>query len=535
MSWLKPPLRIFHQPRAKELKAHSRAPFNQPPLPPLPALPERTDWLRRVVVILCAAGGLGLLSIPFGQFSDFRSEEVLVWGTFLVTLLVAVGGYAIARGDSDNPFVEPTFLLPGYYFVKFGMGAPLIYYWDRYPWHSLLLAERFVTFGIRDNLANACHIIMLGALGFGLGISIKVSGFAQHIPRINWDIDPEGFRRKMIIYTPVPLAISTVLQFIVPVEMLGTVVLFGWILSAMAIVGSYWMFTSEGPERKRWMTYVGVVLLAMLVVGLLSGMVSEFTKPVIMVVWGYLLARKSIPWRVVAPVVCVAFLLVFPWLTLYKYVSWNPATATVEDRVQTTNELLGEIDYTSALELTADRFLARGISTPFPAIFSRYFPAIYPYEEGKSFITELAGLVPRALWEEKPATSIELNRYSIIVGMVAPGTTTSAVFDAVTEYFINFGLPGAFLLSAVHGLYLCLLFQWLVKSASNSCPERGHYIIGAAIFLALFTLNLDFFGFVQLFVLFHVKNIPVWLFIFYLMSRRWGSAPAAALYPWRKS
>ena len=500
-----PPAPHFERSAATEVPPTPQSTLSEPP--------QRIEWARPVLALLCAAGGLGLLSIPFGEFQDYRSDDIIVWGTFLVTLMVAVAGYAIARKDSDNPCVEPTFLLTGYYFFKFGLGALLIYYWDRYPWHSRLLAERFLTFGIRDNLANACHIIALGALGFGLGIALKAASLARYLPRIDWKTDPEGFRRNMILFTPVPLVLSTVMQFIVPVEMLGTVVLFGWVLSAMAIVGSYWLFTSEGQERKRWIIYVASVLGAMLLVGLLSGMVSEFTKPAIMVAWGYMLARKTIPWRVLIPLVSVAFLTVFPWLTMYKYVSWNPASSSVEDRVQATNELWGQLDYTAALELTVDRFFARGIGAPFPAVFSRFFPDVYPYERGKSFITEVAGLVPRALWDDKPQTSIELNRYSRMVGMVAEGTATSAVFDAVTEYFVNFGLPGVFLLSALHGFYLCLVFEWLVR--------RGHFVIGAAIFLALFTLNLDFFGFVQLFVLFHVKNIPAWLFIFYLMSRRW--------------
>lgn len=471
--------------------------------------PRGYDWTWFAVRGGCLLAGIVLLGIPMGEFQRYNMG-IVSWATFLTTLLVCLGGFRIALRNSDNPWVEPSFLITAYYFVKFGFGALVIYYWDQYPWHSQYLAERFFMYGIRDHLGNACQIILVGAVGFGFGLSVSPGPIVKYLPRVMWEVDEERFRRNLWLFTPIPLGISTVLQFLVPVEAVGSVVLLGWVLTAMAIVATYWMFTSTGADRKQWIIYVIGIGVAMLAVGLITGMVSEFMKPAVMVAWGYMLARKQFPWKTVGIVVLVGFLTIFPWMTIYKYVSWNEMP--LEQRLEVTKEMMHQLSFVESLELTVDRFLARGVGAPFPAIFSRFYPEVYPYEWGRTFLIELEGLVPRVLWEDKPQTSVELNKYSMIVGLVGEQSKTSAVFDAVTEYFINFGLPGVFFCCIIHGFYMNFLFEWLVR--------RSHYLMGAAVYLALFTLNNDFFGFMQLFVLFHIKNFPVWIFLFYLMSRR---------------
>ena len=85
------------------------------------------------------------------------------------------------------------------------------------------------------------------------------------------------------------------------------------------------------------------------------------------------------------------------------------------------------------------------------------------------------------------------------------------MFDAMSEYHVNFGAAGVFFLSALHGLYINLLYRWLMS--------RLDYVIGASIYFALILMNADFFGIGIVFVS-HTRVLPVWLILFYFLSRR---------------
>ena len=144
------------------------------------------------------------------------------------------------------------------------------------------------------------------------------------------------------------------------------------------------------------------------------------------------------------------------------------------------------------------------------------YPDVYPFEFGQTFLVELQTLIPRIVWPEKPNISIELNRYTSAVGMLREydeydESVTSATFDAISEYYLNFGTAGVFFLSMLQGYYLRVLYEWLVR--------RSIYEIGGSVYLVLFFSNHDFFGVAQSFVS-HTRQLPVWLFILYLMSRR---------------
>jgi hypothetical protein len=130
-------------------------------------------------------------------------------------------------------------------------------------------------------------------------------------------------------------------------------------------------------------------------------------------------------------------------------------------------------------------------------------------------LLELETFVPRFVWPHKPELNPELNRYSAAVGIVREGDGTSAVFDAVSEYYVNFGAPGVFSLSVLHGWYISLLTAWCMRNLKG--PMAG------AMSMAVFFTNPEFFGVGQA-VNVHIKLLPVWVLYLYVLSRKTGNA-----------
>jgi hypothetical protein len=262
-----------------------------------------------------------------------------------------------------------------------------------------------------------------------------------------------------------------------------------------------------------------VICATSLCLGLLTGQLGEVLAPLVFMVFGFMLARRKLPWRALLVIVPVAFLLVFPFLTVYKYTAQNHPDSPLSERVLFAVERFATLDYRTGVELTMDRFVARMAATALPAIFSRFYPDVYAFEHGRTFGTELSSLVPRIVWPDKPFVAVELNRYSAAVGLVREGGTTSAVFDAVSEYYVNFGPVGVLVFCFLHGVYVNILGAWF--------SDRLQAPLGGAMNMAVFISNPEFFGVGQAFTS-QIKILPVWLLVLYVLSRRRGPCEEAA-------
>ncbi|MEO7653002.1 MAG: hypothetical protein ABIZ80_21280, partial [Bryobacteraceae bacterium] len=458
----------------------------------------------------CIAASIALLVLPEGLSGI--PIPILVWSTAIITFWLARRGFILSRRLGENPWLAPRSLLMMFYFFKFGWGCLIIYYWDSFPWEAIpSLKERFYAFGVRNNLDNACHLALLGAMGLFLGLSLPVNHLIERLPALKWPVGEQQFRSRLILYTPIALVLSIGLRFVLPVTIQQSVIVFGAVVSAMMVIAAYWLtIAKEGPERVKWIVFLSITVGISTTMGFTTGMVQEFLYPVVMVVWGYVLAKQTLPWKTLLVVGPLSFFLIFPWLTIYKYSGAMGPTMKISDRLDVANEKFRMTDYRTGLELTFDRFVARS-STIEPAVYQQFYPKVYPFLMGKSFLLELTALVPRVLWPEKIGLSEELNRYTAGVGMVREGDGTSAVFDLVSEYYINFGLIGVVLFTALQGVYETILFYWLTV--------RTNYLIGASIYAVLFFLNSEFFGLFYIFG-WHTRMVPVWLLIFYFLSRR---------------
>jgi len=445
---------------------------------------------------------------------------LLPWATVAVLLALLIHHRKLARLNGENVWTGVAPLVLGWILLRYGLAALVVYYWDQYEWEVPNMERRFQVYGGRQNLHMGCAVALLGGLGFYSGFRLPVGGLVRMLPDVSWPMDTAKLQRNVVLYAPVGLVLLLFVIPQLPLSIQFAVSLFATITYALIAMVSYWWASSNGAARVRWgIATAGICGFASLL-GLLSGQVGQVFVPSLMVVLGYTVARGSPPWRVLLPAGLAAFFLLCPFLTIYKHsqhsigVVENP---TVEERIHYTRERLEMTSYRAGLELAVDRFIARLCLIEFPSVFSIYYPHTYPYAAGHSFLVEFSSLIPRFLWPDKPQMSPELNRYTATVGMVKEGGNTSAVFDALTEYYVNFGRLGVFLLAALHALYLKVLYHWLISL------DR---LAGTALHLMVFLLNFDFFGVGQIIVA-HTKLIPASILILYVLGRRSSYDPLA--------
>ena len=435
------------------------------------------------------------------------------WATAAITFVLFWKTRQAALRNRENPWTSVAPLTQGWIVARYGIGAVLMFYWDQYEWMVPGLERRYHVLPGREHLLTACVVALLGAIGVYTGFQIKVGGLVRMLPDLSWPVDQDKLQRNALLYAPFGLFVLLYLNPRLPIEIQFMVSLFATLTYALIVMISYWWFTARSGHRLQWALATLSICGVASMLGLLSGQVGQVFVPFMMVLLGYAAARRRLPWRVLIPIGLIAFLLLAPFLTVYKYSKYSMGIQdpSVGDRIDFTRESLDSMSYQAGVELAFDRFVGRMVLIEFPAVFSAYFPNSYEHVNGYSFMVELSSLVPRFLWPDKPQMSVELNRFSQQVGFVEEGNDTSAVFDAFAEYYVNFGYIGVFLLGALHALYLKVLYEWLTRSLD--------WLAGISIHLMVFLLNFDFFGVGQMFVS-HIKLIPVAIIVIYVLGRQ---------------
>lgn len=462
----------------------------------------------------CVVLGAVLLLTPRGTFGTLP-ELPVVWGTALVSGVLATVIFRLTRASGANAWSSAAVLTNLYYFYRFGFGVLVIYYWDRFPWELPYMQARFFQQDARLELANSCHLILLGALGLALGSLLPVAIRESRHPW--WEVDYSAVRARLLAMAPLVGA-----AFYLPesLRVLGGAI--GFASYLLITIASCCLFDPRlRHDRGRWLLIIALAGLCVIPIGLMNGQVGFMVGPVVMVLFGFLLQRGRMPVKSVAVISVLALLFVFPLLTAYKAAAYTRGVGSFKERMQVSQRQLEAVSPRASREMAVDRFVAR-MAQSLPAIFYRYYPDAYPYERGRSFQIELSTLVPRFLWPDKPSMSYELNRYTAGVGLIKEGDETSAVFDAVTEYYVNFGLYGVFFMSIVHGYYI----RWL----GALFTARLHWAVAGALNVGLLLSNPEFFGVVQVFVS-QTRNLPVWIFILYVLTFRRVSIHGRTTFP----
>ncbi len=461
---------------------------------------------------LCLLASVALIELPLNTFFSLGAE-MSVWMTGVVLLGLMVCAYRASVGRHENPWTAAMTVIALFYFVRFGWGALVAYYWGFLPFQAYpMLRNLFQLEGAWNDLPRACHLALLSGMGVFLGAAVPGRRLARALPRLDWQINPAKLQRCVTIYILVVPLLYWLISKLLPPSLVNVALIFASVTDTMFVVLSYFFFNApNGAERVKRGALLGIAYVLALPMAALSGQMVPLLMPGLMILCGWVLARRSVPWKWLIAGIPVLFLVVLPFATYLK-------TSPSHDKLAGALDLYSASPARARIELALSRSVARFSGVQFPAIFSKYYPDVYGYQWGRTFAIESSGLVPRALWRDKPEISGALNAYSVQVGIVQRGSGTSAVFDAVSEYYINFGAPGVFLLSVLHGWVLATMYEWLVPC--------GNYVVGSSIFLWIVVANWDFFGIVQV-ITAQMKGIPIWLLLYRVMSKAYGPRVAS--------
>lgn len=475
---------------------------------PSPWPARRVGLFGAAVPWFCAVVALLLL---FTGRSNFEAlpRPAIIWMTFGFTVLIAVHGYVTARASGMIPWIAPVFVVALFFAVRYGLAAVFIDNWHEYPWQVFTNMRRtFFRFGSWQYLPSGCYLILLFGAGMNIGLTLAAAAGSGG-PRSAWRFDESRLKRGVMLYAPVALFIHAFAHFDLPLTIKFAVSLLGEVINPVIAICSYWLFSSRSrQERLIWGAFVVLLCLVSMRVGLHTGQLVGSLLPWMLAGFGYVLARGAPPWKLLLPAVPVLFLLVLPYLSIYKQA--GKRAIDTETRIRESLVRYERVGTAGRMELTLERTAARFAGAYMPAVYARYYPDAFPYEYGKSFLFELSSLIPRPLWPDKPYLSWELNHYPVRLGLASKDFITTILFDAISEYYLNFGPTGVFVLAILHGLYLQLLYNWLVLYVNP--------VIGSALVITMFLTNEDFYG-IGLMMTAQSKEIPVWLALLYLLSR----------------
>jgi hypothetical protein len=482
-------------------------------------LPRRVAFPIPVVPAMAVIASVILLSMPFGAF-DLMSREWVIWGTSAALLGLAGVAWISARRRRVSVWLDPVFLMMAYFGFKYGFGVVALNYWSALSWvENPGIGSVFERWGIWDHLPLACHLFLLAGLALYLGTSLPAGRLGEVAPALRWRIDERRFRVNLYLYIPIVLVFFVFGRRFLPLVIRDTVMLFGWLTWAILIIAALRVFSPERSGRRMWAGLIVIICGAHIALGLEIGMRGAFVYPLLLVGLGFLLSRGRLPVVSTAVTVVLLVVVVVPWLTYYKI---QVEGMSVPSRAMAASEELVAGGPRGAVERGVEALVGRSVGVAGMApVFIQYFPSLYAFEYGRTFMIHAMHVVPRVIWPDKPNMSEQLNAYTRRTGMISDDDdTTTATFDAVSEYYVNFGVPGVFFLCLLQGYYFRLLHRWLV--------ERSAFLIGPPIFMVLVFINFDFFGIAQS-LLSHTRQLPVWIVVLYLLSRdhRPLSLPAA--------
>jgi hypothetical protein len=451
--------------------------------------------------------GAGVVLIAGPESFLNAPPEITVWITAGVLLAFMIAGWHFAKVRGANPWIAPAFLIMAQYVLRYGIGAIAAYYWRFIPWEVPSMRQAFASGGVWSNLPLACRLAILSGCGMYLGLSMRPSFVAGLLPRINWRVSESKLQSNLFICVPLGLMMYAWLNPYVPKNLSFIAEATVNSANGMVLLGSYYLFSRRRGQLK-WACFVILVYACMMPTAARSGQMVPVLMPALLIVCGYIVARRTLPWAMLLIGAPLAMYYVLPYVAFYKISKLE--TPSVSARLEQANETFSKSTYETRLEVALERTIVRFAGIAFPAVFVQFYPWRYPFEMGRTFLIEATGLVPRVIWKDKPYET-ELNLYSERVGLLPRGSDTSMIFDGISEYYLNFGDIGVFVFSVVNGWYLALLYTWLVS--------LGHHLIGPAIYLALLVGNWDCFG-VVLIASAQLRFLPIWIAIYYLMSHK---------------
>lgn len=461
--------------------------------------------------------GAAILIIAAGQeWVPDLPGDLVMWLTAGILLSMTIYGWCTSRSKGHNPWIAPLYLVAALYFFEYGWGALVAYYWHFLPWEARPAFQKvFLGAGVWSNLPAACRLAILGGLGLFVGLNLPNGFLSLILPRFRWATSDHKLKATVFILAPTVLFICWLLMWKVPTSLAFPVEVLKGTTDGMLLLGTYFCIRGRAGERLKWLIFILIVYGLRIVTTAQDGQMMPVFMPALMLASGYVVARRAVPWAWIAMAVPLAVYVLLPFSAFYKFTRGATVTTdwaqSIQLRLWMASEAFGKSTYQTRLELSLERTIVRFCGIPFPARFLQYYPSFYPFAHGQSYLAEIGDLVPRLLWPQKPEVNRELNTYSEKVRLIQRDSGTSMVFDGVSEYYVNFGSAGVFVFSLLDGWYLSCLYKWLVLD--------GDYLIGSAVFVPLLLNDFALDGVFRVMTL-HFRILPVWVVIYFLMSRR---------------
>jgi hypothetical protein len=221
---------------------------------------------------------------------------------------------------------------------------------------------------------------------------------------------------------------------------------------------------------------------------LVSSLTWGFIHWGIVIVLTYIGATKRIPY-LWGSVIVAFFLAIQPIKKEYRARTWfyEESNLGYGDKILLFGEMIGNAYFGSLSTMnlsdeennisTVDRM--NNLNTMAAIITDT--PSRQPHMHGETYMPLLTKFIPRFLWPEKPLENTG-NSWGVRYGYLSKGTGTSFNLPWVPEMYMNFGLIGVLVLSALVGVG----FAWFSRLFWIKASDPSSYAFGMVIGMPLF-------------------------------------------------
>jgi hypothetical protein len=441
---------------------------------------------------------------------DLNSTDLAAWFGFLAILAMTLWAVWRARGRRENIWVEPSSLFMLFYFFRYGIGCLTINYWDQIPFNTPGLDKAMLV--SKHNLVYGSFLTVVGGLGLLAGTLIPALPTRSILPAIRWQISWPRFWQHSLIFLPVTIVLLLMVSLrphLIPLSVRYIVLLIAEVGGIVACVGIIRYLDSGSSMQRKWLLLSLTFIFLSALIGVPVGMRGNVLKPFFLLFIAYTALRGRLPKKALLLLLPLVVFIVFPWLTLVKEARFSPNPVS---RVEYATQELGQMSTRDKLELASWTFVGRFMAGPsLISRFSNFYPQVIPYAGWKPLRISLEMNLPRLLFPSKGNPGALLNEYSRRVGIIGERDyVTSAVFDAISGYYIMFGPISLFLFCVLQGYLFRVLYDWLVV--------RSFWVFGVVIYLYFFWSSPDFSAiFVQVPSL--IRYLMISIPICYFLSR----------------
>lgn len=447
----------------------------------------------------------GLLAAIAGR-SLFEGLDLRILLVALGLVSVGVLAWGYQRRDRSLPvFVDGRYVTLVLSVVRYAGGAILICVWEELFQGSDRWRGYYQQWADDSVLSTVVFMSATGILALFSGLYAWGNSKPDRGAPADW-LELERYRRGA---TPLVamVGVMAIVERALPVElryMATTVVSAGNPLLILTLASG---FASRGRSaRIGWYALAAASAIPAAAASAVSGMREGLLKLPLSVLAGYSIGKRRFPVFAAAAGLCAMVVVFLPYLNERKREmsglgNPNPGLPAVEEG-RFSGATIGDTVATALVRLNGAVFLAA---------YSTHYDSMYPFEYGRSMLLEIQGMVPRIVWPTKPEISAELGSYPRRVGLILyEDDSTTATFDWISEYYLNFGFPGIVILGYLHGLYLGTLRRELQRRIGKG--------IGVVLFFSLVMMDHDQFGLVLLIVS-HSRMLAVWYLLFRLFLR----------------